>query len=86
MNHFKFLSNNNSSIAYLTTNNYLTLRPALPHLDNEYCFQFDDDEPFVFARGNNHLTITINPTRDGTIIFNHEGRTFKLFARETRND
>ena len=86
MNRFKFFSNNNSSIAYLTSNNYLTLRPNLPHTNNEYCFQFDDDEPFVFARGNNELTITINPTSDGNIIFSHEGRTFKLFARETRND
>jgi hypothetical protein len=85
MNHFKFFSNNNSSIAYLTTNNYLTLRPAHAHSNNEFCMQFDDDEPFVFARGNNDLTITISPTADGNIVFNHNGRTFKLFARNAQN-
>jgi hypothetical protein len=84
MKNFKFLSDEKSS--FLTLSNHLTLRPNLPHADNEYCLQFDDDEPFVFARGNNDLTITINPTTDGNIIFSHEGRRFKLFAREANND
>ena len=84
MNHFKFLSSEKSS--FLTLSNHLTLRPNFRHADNEYCLQFDDDEPFVFARGNNELTITINPTADGNITFSHEGKRFKLFAREAQND
>jgi hypothetical protein len=84
MNHFKFLSNNNS--IRLVANNYLTLRPNAANSDNEYCMQFDDDEPFVFARGNNDLTITITPTPQGNVVFNHNGRTFKLYAREAQND
>jgi hypothetical protein len=51
----------------------------------EFCFQFGDEEPVVFATGPNACNITINPTRDGNMIFNDNGKVFKLFARE-RND
>ena len=52
------------------------------HINNEYCFQFDDDEPFVFGSGSENLTLTISPTEGGNVSFNHNGRTFKIFARE----
>lgn len=52
------------------------------HTNNEYCFQFDDDEPFAFGNGNQNLILTITPTEGGSVSFNHNGRTFKIFARE----
>jgi len=55
------------------------------HQNNEYCFQFDDDEPFVFGTGNENLSITISPTPGGNIQFTHNGRSFKIFAREHGN-
>lgn len=84
MNHFKFLSSDNS--INLQTEGFLTFTPTTPHVNNEFCLQFDDEEPFVFARGNNDLTITVSPTSNGNITFNHNGRIFKLFAREAHDD
>ena len=52
----------------------------------EFVFQFDDDEPFVFATGPNECHITLNTTRDGHMTFTNNGRTFKLFARERENE
>jgi hypothetical protein len=52
------------------------------HVNNEYCFQFDDEEPFVFTNSNGNLTFTITPSGGGNIEFNNNGRRFKLFARE----
>ena len=51
----------------------------------EFCFQFGDDEPIVFATGPNECTIRLTPTYQTNMTFNDNGRTFKLFARE-RND
>lgn len=48
----------------------------------EFCFQFGDDEPIVFASGPNVCHITLNPTNGGNMTFNDNGRVFKLFARE----
>ena len=56
------------------------------HNNNEYCFQFDDEEPYVFGQGHETLTMTIQPTTGGNISFQHNGRTFKIFARERQND
>ena len=59
----------------------LTLRPQT--INNvEYCFQFDDDEPRVFASGSERLTLNIEPRENGNIIFQNQGRRFKIFARE----
>lgn len=60
----------------------LTFRPNVENVNNEFCFQFDDEEPQVFAVGNNRLTIEIPPNDNGSIIFNKNGRVFKIFARE----
>lgn len=65
----------------------LYFRPATFEPSNvEFCFQFGDEEPVVFATGPNECNITINPTRDGSMIFNDNGKVFKLFARERQND
>ena len=48
----------------------------------EFCFQFDDEEPIMFASGPNSCNITINTNPEGNITFTDNGRRFKLFARE----
>lgn len=52
----------------------------------EFCFQFGDDEPVVFASGPNECSIRLSPTNNGEVTFNGSGRVFKLFARERQND
>lgn len=52
----------------------------------EFCFQFGDDEPVVFASGPNECTIRLSPTNNADMRFNDNGRVFKLFARERQND
>lgn len=64
-------------------NNFIVFNNAIIDRNNvEFCFQFGDEEPVSFATGPNECVITINPTHDGNIIFNNNGRVFKLFARE----
>jgi hypothetical protein len=48
----------------------------------EFCFQFGDDEPVVFASGPNECSIRLTPTNNTEMTFNDNGRVFKLFARE----
>jgi hypothetical protein len=52
----------------------------------EFCFQFGDNEPVVFATGPNECSIRLSPTSDTNMIFNDNGNVFKLFAREREND
>lgn len=80
---FKFLRGKDINLVELSTLQLASLRiTGNNHVNNEYCFQFDDDEPFVFGSGSENLTLTISPTEGGNISFNHNGRTFKIFARE----
>lgn len=51
----------------------------------EFCFQFGDEEPVVFATGNNECQISLNPTSNANMTFMDNGREFKLFARERVN-
>jgi hypothetical protein len=57
----------------------------------EFCYQFDEDEPVVFALGgygadNDKLNFTISNTSDGNITFTGpDNKTFKIFAREHNN-
>lgn len=55
--------------------------------NTEFCFQFGDNEPIVFANTlGSSCTIQLNPTSDANMIFNDgNGNVFKLFARETQN-
>jgi hypothetical protein len=55
----------------------------------EWCFQFDDDEPKVFAWTSEDMTdeeptvtFTIGNTEGAYVSFSKDGKTFKLFARE----
>jgi hypothetical protein len=51
----------------------------------EFCFQFENNEPVVFATGPNECHIRLNPQADGNMTFTDNGRVFKLFARERQN-
>lgn len=72
--------------------NSLNLKIAEPivYEDCEWCFQFDNDEPYTFAavRKSNDssespsVTFTLNNNSDSTITFSYNGRTFRMFARE----
>jgi hypothetical protein len=57
-----------------------------PHRFNpqnvEFCFQFGDEEPIVFASGPNACSIHLSPTNNSEMTFNDNGKVFKLFARE----
>ena len=56
----------------------------------EWCFQFDNNEPHVFAwtdedMGDNEpqIQFTISNNADSNITFTHsDGKMFKIFARE----
>ncbi len=69
----------------------ITLRQSEKLENCEWCFQFDEDEPQIFAwTGENEskdedpkVIFTITNTKDSYITFTHKnGKTFKLFARE----
>ena len=69
-----------------THNNFL-FRPTTFVPENvEFCFQFGNENPIVFATGPNECSIRLSPTTDGNMIFNDNGKVFKLFARERQND
>ena len=70
----------------LTFGQNLILQPIRFDGDVEFCFQFDDEEEVVFANGPNELIINISPTPNGNMIFNHNGRTFKILARQRVNN
>lgn len=60
----------NSGLTTINTTN--TLR--------EYCFQFNDSEPIVFASGRDPLTITLS-SNETNMTFTDNNNTFKLFSR-----
>jgi hypothetical protein len=54
--------------------------------DAEWCFQFFNNEPIVFAYSNEGeeaapLTLTIKPTEGDGMTFQQNGMTFKIFPR-----
>jgi hypothetical protein len=54
--------------------------------DAEWCFQFFNNEPIVFAYSNEGeeaapLTLTIKPTEGDGMTFQQNGMTFRLFPR-----
>ncbi len=71
------LINNNGRIFYMNNQRIQ---------DVEFCFQFGDENPVVFANGPNDCTIRLSPTNNAEITFNDNGRVFKLFARQRQND
>lgn len=71
----------------LVHDNFIVFTPTVFTPNNvEFCFQFGDENPIVFAQGPNDCTIQISPTGNGSMIFNDNGKVFKLFARERQND
>jgi hypothetical protein len=53
----------------------------------EWCFQFFDNEPVVFAFTKNdtessNLVIELRPMADDTLTFSQNGMSFKIFPRE----
>jgi hypothetical protein len=69
----------------------LKLSEPKKYEDCEWCFQFDEDEPQIFAWTGEDVkydkdptvNLTISNTENSNIQFKHKnGKTFKLFARE----
>lgn len=53
----------------------------------EWCFQFFDNEPVVFAYAkseteSSNLIIELRPVGDDTLTFSQNGMMFKIFPRE----
>ncbi len=72
---------------FTLTNDYLPLlriAPAITFQQTEWVFQFDDEQPVVFASQQEepNLTITLNNTNHASIEFTDNNRRFKIFARE----
>jgi hypothetical protein len=67
---------------------YLTLTPQTRFIPEnvEFCFQFGNNEPIVFATGPNECSIRLSPTSDASMMFTDNDREFKLFARERQDD
>lgn len=95
MKPFKFLTNNEDTILsrYLVTPvnqtfyTTLTISPTggLTTINTtntiyDYCLQFNNDEPVVFATGRDPLTITLSENQSN-ITFNDNNNTFTLFSR-----
>ena len=68
----------------------ISLRHPKKYEECEWCFQFDDGEPHVFAWTNEDMQneepqvqFTISNNADSNITFTHpNGNVFKIFARE----
>ncbi len=82
MNNFKFFNTKNEEEVM---NTFFTFNP-IQFANAEFCFQFDDEEPQVFATGRNYCEIRLSPTNNANMTFNHGNRRFRLFAREVVNE
>jgi len=79
---FKFFTGKQDMFLNLEPTQLLTLTRQEPINNVEFCFQFDEEEPVVFATGPNECHIHLSPTTNANMAFNDNGRVFKLFARE----
>ena len=64
----------------------VSLPEANPIADAEWCFQFFNNEPIVFAYSNEDenavpLTLTIESTEGQGLTFQQNGMVFRLFPR-----
>jgi hypothetical protein len=83
---FKFFQGKTNMFLQLEPTQLLTItRPTFTPANVEFCFQFGDEEPVVFATGPNVCSIHLNPTSEANITFNDNDKVFKLFARERQN-
>ena len=73
----------------------IQLREPVKLEECEWCFQFDDEEPQIFAwTGENDsldeepkVIFTVTNTEDSYITFTHKsGKSFKLFARQLTDE
>jgi hypothetical protein len=76
---FKFFKGNEAPIFRLQPH---TFTPE----NVEFCFQFGNNEPIVFATGPNECSIRLSPTTNASMLFTDNDKEFKLFAREIQND
>jgi hypothetical protein len=76
---FKFFRGEETPTLYFR--HYPTFTPE----NVEFCFQFGNEEPVVFATGPNECSIRLSPTTNANMTFNDNDRVFKLFARERQN-
>ena len=79
MKDFKFFKDNDTQLCYW---NGLLAQPQITYDNVEFCFQFDDEEPTVFAHGTEEISIKIQPTNGGNITFTANDKQFTIFARE----
>ena len=77
---FKFFKGKETQRLYIQPN------PTFIPENVEFCFQFGNEEPVVFATGPNECSIRLSPTTNANMTFNDNDRVFKLFARERQND
>ena len=73
----------------LTNRNGAVTISAPTFVDCEWCFQFDDGEPFVFATSSKSITepyiqFKLKNTETSNIVFRDDknNKKFKLFARK----
>jgi hypothetical protein len=75
---------------YSTPKETINIKQPDKYEECEWCFQFDDNEPQVFAwtdedMGNDEpqVQFTISNNANSNITFTHtDGKVFKIFARE----
>lgn len=80
---FKFFIGKQDMFLNLEPTQLLTLRRNNQTIEDvEFCFQFGNEEPVVFATGPNECQIRLSPQTDANIMFTDNHREFKLFARE----
>ena len=65
----------------------INLPEAQPIQDAEWCFQFFNNEPIVFAWSNEGeepapLVLQLQPVEDEGLNFQQNGMTFRIFPRE----
>ena len=83
MREFKFFKDNDTQSGFtLLTNRLPVFIPQVRYDNAEFCFQFDDEEPTVFAHSTGEITLRIAPSDGGNITFTANDKQFKIFARE----
>lgn len=67
----------------------MELEKIITYDNCEWCFQFDNDEPHIFAaarkedpKEDQKIRFILSNNSNSNITFSHNGKTFKLFARE----
>ena len=68
-------------------NEYQLVEPQQQIEQAEWCFQFFDNEPVVFAYSkseteSSNLVIELRPVSDDILTFSQNGMLFKIFPRE----